>query len=328
MKTIEARRKVGWLAALACEAVMFGCGGNLTPSNAAGGKGGDDSSTTGAAGSMVAMGAGGMSNAGSTGNTTTGAFTTGAFTTGATTTGATTTGATTTGATTTGATTTGGTGGAGGCGGVGCCDERTWPGVGPVPITTSDCSDFDSNVNAAGLRCTMPGGIWSVDVDNAPGSTTTAGSYKIEPCGTTGNGFHFMGHGHTLWGADLAAAIVSQTQPVDASAYVGMSFVMKSKTSSVLIFKVQNSYSQPPCGKCDDSVIGNECYSGYIKTVPLPANDATPIVVKWADLFQQTWGYRPPGSALFDPRDLISVAFAFDKGIDFDVCIDDVKFVR
>jgi hypothetical protein len=173
----------------------------------------------------------------------------------------------------------------------------------------------------------MPGGVWAVDVDGAPGSTTMADSYKIEPCGTTGSGLHFVGHGHSIWGADVAAAVVSQTQPVDVSAYGGMSFVMKSTTANTLIFKVQNSYSQPPCGRCVEVDPVDACYSGYVKIVSIPASATTPIVVRWAELVQQTWGYRPPGSVTFNPRDLISVAFAFDQNVDFDVCIDDVKFV-
>jgi hypothetical protein len=228
---------------------------------------------------------------------------------------------------TTGGTTTGGTGGSGGGSSkaVTYCDPTKWSGGEPQPVTMTDCSDFDSDSSPTGIHCIMPGGIWDVDVDTA--GTTKANSYKIEACGTTGNGFHFVGMGHTGWGADAAAAIVSQTQPVDVSGYSGLSFVMKSTTANALIFKVQNPYSQPPCGKCDDTVLGSECYSGFIKNISLPANSTTPIVVKWSDLSQQTWGYHAPGVATFDPANLISVAFAFDKGIDFDVCIDDIKFV-
>jgi hypothetical protein len=56
--------------------------------------------------------------------------------------------------------------------------------------------------------------------------------------------------------------------------------------------------------------------------------DATPIVVQWTDLAQQGWGYRPAGTLKFDPKSLISVAFAFAMNADFDVCIDDVKLVK
>jgi hypothetical protein len=232
-----------------------------------------------------------------------------------------------TGDTTTGTSTTTGAGGSGGGGhAVMYCDTAKWATVDPQPITMDNCTDFDVDGAAEGIHCISPGGVWAVDVDGA--GTAKADSFKIEPCGTTGNGYHFIGSGHSVWGADAAAAIVSQTQPVDVSAYSGMSFVMKSTMANSLIFKVQNPYSQPPCGKCDDTVMGSECYSGYIKIVQLPANSTDPIVVHWSDLSQQGWGYKAPGTAMFDAFNLISVAFAFDKSIDFDVCIDDIKFVK
>jgi hypothetical protein len=229
--------------------------------------------------------------------------------------------------TSTSSTTSTGAGGTGGGGhAVTYCDASKWATVEPQPITIDSCSDFDVEGGAEGIHCIMPGGVWAVDVDGA--GTAKADSFVVEPCGTTGNGYHFKGTGHSVWGADAAAAIVSQTQPVDVSGYTGLSFVMKSTTANSLIFKVQNPYSQPPCGKCDDLIMGAECYSGYIKTVNLAANSVEPVVVKWADLSQQSWGYKAPGTAMFDVYNLISVAFAFDKGVDFDVCIDDVKFVK
>ena len=335
MTTLEACRNAEWFAAVV-SCAMLACGGNIVTTDATGGKGGSGgSSSSGAAGSTVSVGTGvggfgsgvggGMVGTGtSTGTSTSTSTSTGTGT--STSTGTTTGTATSTGTGTGTGTGSGAGGSGGGCGGFQCCDPTMWPGNAPPPIEMPVCSDFDSDSGAEGIHCILPGGVWSVDVDGA--GTAKQDSYKIEPCGTTGNGFHFVGKGHSVWGADAAVAIVSQTQPVDVSAYTGMSFVMKSTTPNVLIFKVQNSYSQPPCGKCDDVLIGAECYSGYIKVLSLPANDVAPLVVRWADLAQQSWGYRPPGSAVFDPRDLISVAFAFDKNVDFDVCIDDVKFVR
>jgi hypothetical protein len=224
----------------------------------------------------------------------------------------------------------GGRGGAGGgCQGPYCCDPNVWPFLAPVPITAPTCSDFDSDVSPTGIHCVMPGGVWFIDTDMM-GTPANHSPVVIEPCGTSGSGLHFKGAGHTLWGAEVATTVVSQTQPVDASPFSGMSFVMKSITPVPLIFKVQNSYSQPLCGQCQEfmSQPGLECYSGYIKVISVAPNDAAPIVVQWSDLTQQTWGYRPPGSAVFNPRDLIAVAFAFDQNVDFDVCIDDVRFIR
>jgi hypothetical protein len=317
MRALETHRNIAWFAAVV-SCASLDCGGHLVSTDATGGKGGGaGSSSSGPTGSTVGVGTTGSDVGTSAGG---GMVGTGPGTTVGTATSTTVGTGTGTG--------TGGTGG--GCSGIGYCDPSRWPGPDCVPIATPDCSDFDSDQSPLGIHCVMPGGIWSVDVDGM--GTPKQDSYRIEPCGTTGNGFHFYGKGHTLWGAEAAATIVSQTQPVDVSAFTGMSFVVRSTTPNNLIFKLQNSYSQPPCGKCDElvppQVAGTECYSGYIKTIPLAANSTTPIVVAWADLAQQGWGYRPPGSAVFNPYDLISVAFAFDVNVTFDVCIDDVKFVR
>jgi hypothetical protein len=237
---------------------------------------------------------------------------------------------TTTSSTTTGTTTTGGTGGTGMGNAVTYCDatKMTWPNLAPQPITTALCSDFEDDAGGAlGVHCIMPGGVWAIDTDKM-GTPPDKSPPVLEACGGNGTGVHFAGAGHTGWGADIAAAVVSQTQPVDVSAYSGISFIMKSVASNSLIFKVQNPYSQPPCGLCTEGDPVNDCYSGYWKPVSLPAGSATPIVVKWTELTQQTWGFRAPGTQSFDPHNLISIAFAFDKNVDFDICLDDIKFVQ
>jgi hypothetical protein len=189
----------------------------------------------------------------------------------------------------------------------------------PMPIVNPLISDFEGNLFVQSI---MPSGLWGVDSDGL-------GSYSmtLEPCGTNGKGLHFTGQGHAAWGAEVAAAMVSQTQPVDVTPYGGLRFVVRSITSVPLIFKVQNPYSQPPCGKCDDTITGAECYSGYIRLVPLPPGIPMPVVVRWTDLTQQVWGYKAPGTAQFDPTNLVSIALAFDKNVDFDVCIDDMMFI-
>jgi hypothetical protein len=242
-------------------------------------------------------------------------------------------GATTGSPTTTSSTTTSTTTGAGGGGGGGTGKAVTYctmPYAAPVPITTANCTDFESDdagTNPLGIHCIMPGGIWAIDTDKT-GTPPDKSPPVVAACGTNGMGVHFAGAGHTGWGADIAAAVVSQAQPVDVSGYSGISFVMKSVAPNTLIFKVQNPYSQPGCGLCTEGDPINDCYSGYAKNpVALPAGSTTPIVVTWADLTQQGYGFRAPGTTTFDPGNLVSIAFAFNTGVDFDVCIDDIKFV-
>ena len=172
-----------------------------------------------------------------------------------------------------------------------------------MPITNALVSDFDGDSGMPELLQTiMPGGKWDDDVDGT--GTLDNTSIKFEPCGTNGTGMHFIGMGHTKWGAAASAAIIDQLNPADVSRYSGISFVVKSAAGLGVIFKVQNPYSQPGCGKCVDSpaaLAGEECYSGYAKTVPT-TTDATPTVVRWTELTQQTWGYKPLGTAAFDPK--------------------------
>jgi hypothetical protein len=192
----------------------------------------------------------------------------------------------------------------------------------PTPAQTPLLSDFEGNTGFA-LQTTMPNGIWARDTDGAGTISLT-----IESCGTPGNGMHFKGAGHNVWGADVAAALISQIQSVDVSAYRGISFIVRSAVPTSFILKLQNPYSQPPCGRCDDigGVPGNECYSGYI-VILTTTTDNQPQFVPWQSLAQQSWGYRAPGTALFDPGNLISIAFAFDTNVDFDVCFDEIKLI-
>ena len=155
----------------------------------------------------------------------------------------------------------------------------------PIRVTSDLLSDFDGDAGLA-LQTVTPGGIWTVDTDGA-GST----SLTIEPCGTTGKGLHFKGAGHSIWGADVAAAIVSQLQPVDTTAYRGIGFVMRSAVANSAIIKVLTPYSQPACGRCDDTMLGTECYSGYI-VVMQTTSDNRMQVIPWPAFAQQSWGYK------------------------------------
>jgi hypothetical protein len=191
-------------------------------------------------------------------------------------------------------------------------------------VSSATISDFEGEAGSAVLS-TMPGGVWNADVDGT--ATAQADVFKFESCGTTGTGLHFKGGGFTKWGADVAAAFVSGTQGIDAGSYTGISFVLKSATPTPVIFKLQNPDSQPSCGKCDDTVLGSECYAGYVKNIS--TNDGTPQTVNFADVGKAGWGYHNMGQFAIDPKNLISIAFAVANTTPmFDICVDDVKFVQ
>jgi hypothetical protein len=238
-------------------------------------------------------------------------------------------GAAATGTTSTTAGTTG-TGGTGGGSAAGCalCTNMCSP---AMPVTSATISDFEGE---AGLAVTAvdPHGVWAMDKDASPGGL---GAYLVEPCGTTGNGLHFTGSNFTIWGADVAAAFITNTAPIDASAYAGISFVLKSATPVSVIVKVQNADSQPApaCGNCVETVpatLGSECYAGYLKIVSSDtAANPVPQMLRWADITKAGWGYHFPNQFIIDPTQLMSIAFAVDNTVaTFDLCIDDIKFFK
>jgi len=303
--------------ALALAAASSGCGGKTSSepgSNNAGGAGGSmgGGPTTGTGGgATVAVGSTSVGTNGTVGtSSTTGAG--GAPDVGS---SSVTVGTTTGLAGTAGFGGTIGSGGVSGFGGASYCSPPYPP---PVPPTSRIISDFE---RGPAVQAVPQGGVWTSDTDG-----TGSRSLAIESCGTNGSGMRFVGTGHTLWGADVAAAMISQSQPLDVSAFKGIRFVMTSASPTVVIVKVQNPYSQPQCGRCSDSRLGEECFSGFVKVMPI-VHDVMPHVVTWSDLSFQTWGYRPPGMDSFDPRNFVSLAFVFDKDVDFDVCIDDVELL-
>lgn len=233
-------------------------------------------------------------------------------------------GATTSGASGSDGTTTGGvTTGAGGSGQGGGAAACTSSGLDPVPTMSDMISDFDGEAGL-GVQTVMPGGNWSLDTDK-----TGMTDMKVDACGTTDNGLHFTGSGHTGWGADVGAAFIDANAPVDASQYTGISFTIKGAQATTVIVKLQNPDSEPPFCKCGgpaDAPAYINCYAGYTKTITV-STEATPITLTWNQVTKVGWGYHTPSQTTIDPKSLISVAFAVEKG-DFDLCIDDLKFVK
>jgi hypothetical protein len=191
------------------------------------------------------------------------------------------------------------------------------PDVGPIRAEREIISDFD---RGNGTETVTPGGYW------APSSDGTGTVYTLnEQCGTPGNGLHFLGAGHTVWGAVLYAFLNADMLPVDASRFAGITFTMTSPRSISLNVKLENTDSVPEHCKCNDAVSGEECGAGYVTFQATPTRPTT-ITLPWS-LFRKTgWGHHHPGQVAIDPSKLTRITFAVDKAIDFDFCVDDVKF--
>jgi hypothetical protein len=207
----------------------------------------------------------------------------------------------------------------------------------PVPVTSTIISDFDGD-SGQSLRATEPHGAWTKHQDpELHGPTTVA----IKGCGTTGNGLHFTGDHLSrdpgpppeLWGADISAFFINDRQPVDARAYSGVSFVLRSEKHTRVIVKLYNADSQPEpaCGLCDDAIRGRECYAGYRGNVDTDPG-GMPHALKWVDFKEAAWGFHFPDQSHIDASSLVRIMFAIDEPEadagdgSFAVCIDDVRF--
>jgi hypothetical protein len=141
---------------------------------------------------------------------------------------------------------------------------------------------------------------------------------------------HFRGSGFTDWGAFMGLELTNEAAtsgaPYDATRVQGITFLMKSNTAvSVSIGQPETT---PPSrgGTCQDLL----CDPGFQFRISAP--DSTgwlPYMVPFASLTQITPGRpRNPilGTATWDPKSILGVAFRVDPGATFDVWVDDVAF--
>jgi hypothetical protein len=115
--------------------------------------------------------------------------------------------------------------------------------------------------------------------------------------------------------------------PYDASEYKGISFWAKSNAMPILLrvnFKDKNT--APEGGVCDASAESGAtaCNDDWGKNINLTTSWA-PYTILFSEIKQSGWG---AAYKAFDIENAYAMQFQVNKGIDFDVCIDDLAFVR
>ncbi len=187
-------------------------------------------------------------------------------------------------------------------------------------VTGSVISNFETGSPPV-IQCVDPHGSWVIEYDHR--GTATA---SVERCGTNGQGYHIVGSGpDPMWWTAVAAAFIDGQHSVDATAFGGISFVLRSDTTTPVIVKLQNLDSQPSCGNCSNTQTGGECLAGY-QTVVDTRPDSTPQTILWSAVQKANWGYHFPGQDAINPAQLVSIQLAF-QGTFVDVCIDDLRFI-
>jgi hypothetical protein len=145
------------------------------------------------------------------------------------------------------------------------------------------------------------------------------------------------GKGFTTWGAGMGTDLgptgtgdggVGSKNPYDASVYKGVQFWAKANPGSALQVRVnfKDKNTAPEGGVCNaaESSGPEACNDDWGKNLTLTMEWA-PYTILWADLRQSGWG---KASSAYDTKNAFSIQFQVNKGLDFDLCIDDLAFVR
>jgi hypothetical protein len=210
----------------------------------------------------------------------------------------------------------------------------------PLPADMDDVvstfEDGTGNVNQAAGR---GGGFYMFNDGTgmqtpAPGALPDATA--TERCGSM-FAMCMSGSGFTVWGAgmgtDLGPTITDDAgmmakSAYDASGYSGISFWAKANPGSALAVRVslKDANTAPEGGVCDMTMdSGAEaCNDDWGKNITLTTEWA-PYTITYAELRQSMWGKQ---FTAFEDTAVYSIQFQINKGLDFDLCIDDLAFVR
>jgi hypothetical protein len=150
-------------------------------------------------------------------------------------------------------------------------------------------------------------------------------------CSATGS-LHVKGTGFAMWGA--ATGVDWKPRPgdgdggygekmtYDASAYRGISFWAKVGPKSIKKMRVNfpDIDTHPDLGSC------KTCWNHFMKEVEL-TTDWQEYQISFKELAQRAgWGEPRPKSV--QPNQLYALTFAMEGGGDFELWVDDVKFLQ
>jgi hypothetical protein len=233
-----------------------------------------------------------------------------------------------------GSSTAGTTGGGSGAGAAVDCSALPTPtnmddivstfedGTGSVNQTAGRGGGFYMFNDMTGTQTPPPGGL-----PDATASPRCGGMFALCMKGT----------GFTVWGAGMGtdlgmvssddAGMMTKTS-YDASMYKGISFWAKANPGSALALRVslKDANTAPEGGVCDPAMTSGAeaCNDDWGKNLTLTTEWA-PYTVLYSELRQSMWGKQFPA---FDDTAVYAIQYQVNKGLDFDLCIDDLAFVR
>ncbi len=185
-----------------------------------------------------------------------------------------------------------------------------------------DLEDGDSRAAPFGGRT---GYWWVAKADHAVVSVP-AGAFASSDGGAAGSkkAARFAGKtdSQDQWGAAIGLNFIESGAFYDASKYAGVGFKIKaSKPNTAVRVKFPDVSTHPDGGACKTT-----CWNAFGKDLVV-GPDWQDVVVLWSDLAQQPdWGNpRPPAVTTSQIK---NIEWAVNQGIEFDVAVDDVRFVE
>jgi hypothetical protein len=232
-------------------------------------------------------------------------------------------------------------GGAGASGGMVNCSAL------PAPTNPDDVvSTFEDGTGNVNQTAGRGGGFYMFN-DMTAGAMQTPPPGALPParmaprCGGM-FALCMAGKGFTTWGAGMGTDLgmtsggaasdggtgMGMKSPYDASMYKGISFWAKANPGSATAVRVnvKDGNTAPEGGVCNmaESSGPEACNDDWGKNLMLTTEWA-PYTLLWTDLRQSGWGKASSG---FDSKKAYSIQFQVNKGLEFDLCIDDLAFVR
>ncbi len=194
---------------------------------------------------------------------------------------------------------------------------------GTKPAATGLIDDFEDGNEKAATDGGRNGSWWTSKAEHAT-ITLPKGAAKPSPGGGDGSkhAMHFTGKTDNSdpWGAAVGVNFLASGF-YDASKYAGVSFKIKSAKPNLDVrLKILDSNTHPEGGVCKD------CFNAFGREV-IVGTDWKDVTLMWSEMTQQSdWGNpRPP---MIEPTKLHDMEWQIWPGNDFDIWIDDVKFLE
>ncbi len=187
--------------------------------------------------------------------------------------------------------------------------------------------DFEDNDNAAATQGGRQGYWWAGGDEK--GSTVEPKDLKGNMGDGGSNGskkaLHVTGKTASVdgaWGVGIGVGLGANKQPYDGSKYAGISFFAKAgpKSTKNIRFKVSDVNTHPDGAVCKDG-----CWNHFGKDITL-TDQWQEYKVTFAEMKQQD-GWGDPHPPAITVNKLFDVNWSVDKGQEYDVWLDDIKFI-